>query len=191
MRALYQSQVSLLALGLVRAPGISWAQAPPDRPVYETIVQAPGRLRESPLSADAFPATIQVVRHEDIVRSGAVTVQDVLERLPGVNLNDEQGNPLQADITIRGITGSPVTGLSQGIAVFVDGVRVNEPDAEELNFDLVPLDEVERIEIIRGPSAVFGRNTLAAAINIVTQRGRGEPTLGGQAWVGSFAREKY
>jgi len=191
MRPLYQAQVSLLALGLVLAPEISSAQAQPDHPAYETIVQAPSRLPESPLSADAFPATIQVVTHEDIVRSGAVTVQDVLERLPGVNLNDELGNPLQADITIRGITSSPVTGLSQGIAVFVDGVRVNEPDAEEVNFNLIPLAEVERIELIRGPSAAFGRNSLAGTLNIVTRRGRGTLSAEAEASAGSFGRESY
>lgn len=170
----------------------TWGQdQPSSERSYETVVQAPSRLPESPVSLSEFPATVQVVTRDEVARSGAVSLQEVLERLPGIHLNDEQGNSFQPDISIRGITGSPVTGLSQGISVFVDGVRVNEPDAEEINFDLVPMDEVERIEIIRGPSAVFGRNTLAAAINIVTQRGRGEPTLGGQAWVGSFAREKY
>src|SRR5262249_22173066 len=147
IRLSYRLEVSLLAVALVSAMSKVEAQATSERPTYETIVQAPSRLPESPLSASAFPVNIQVVTHEDIVRSGAVTVQDVLQRLPGVNLNDEQGNPLQADITIRGITGSPVTGLSQGISVFVDGVRVNEPDVEELNFDLIPLEEVERIEL--------------------------------------------
>jgi outer membrane receptor protein involved in Fe transport len=120
-----------------------------------------------------------------------LTVQDVLERLPGVNLNDEQGNPLQMDITIRGITGSPVTGLSQGIGVFVDGVRVNEPGAEEINFDLIPLDDVERIELIRGPSAAFGRNSLAGTLNIITRRGRGPLSAEAEASAGSFGREKY
>jgi len=49
--------------------------------------------------------------------------------------------------------------------VFVDGVRVNEPTVEEVNFDLLPLDDVERVELIRGPAAVFGRNTIGGGIN--------------------------
>lgn len=191
IRPLDRLMVSLLAIAIVLARGNARAQAPKDQPTYETVVQAPSRLPESPLSAGAFPADIQVVTHEDIVRSGAVTVQDVLERLPGVNLNDEQGNPIQADITIRGITGSSVTGLSQCISVFVDGVRVNEPDAEELNFNLIPLEEVERIELIRGPSAAFGRNSLAGTLNIVTRRGRGPLSVEAEASAGSFGRERY
>jgi outer membrane receptor protein involved in Fe transport len=179
------------ALALLTATGISGAQAQTDPETYETVVQAPSRLPESPLSTSVFPASVQVVTHDEIVRSGALTVQDVLERLPGVNLNDEQGNPLQMDITIRGITGSPVTGLSQGIGVFVDGVRVNEPGAEEINFDLIPLDDVERIELIRGPSAAFGRNSLAGTLNIITRRGRGPFSAEAEASAGSFGREKY
>ncbi len=157
----------------------------------ETIVQAPSRLPENPISAGEFPASVQVLTHDEIVQSGAATVQDVLQRLPGVNLNDEQGNPLQPDITIRGITASSVTGLSQGVSVFVDGVRVNEPDVDEINFDLIPLEEVDRIELIRGPSAVFGRNSLAGTINIVTRRGHGQLKAEGEATAGSFGRESY
>jgi iron complex outermembrane receptor protein len=157
----------------------------------ETIVQAPARLPENPISAGEFPANIQVLTHQEIVQSGAPTVQDVLQRLPGVNLNDEQGNSLQPDISIRGMAASPVTGLSQGVSVFVDGVRVNEPDVDEINFDLIPLQEVERIELIRGPSAAFGRNSLAGTINIVTRRGRGTLSAEGEASAGSFGRESY
>src|SRR5262249_45616036 len=64
-----------------------------------------------------------------------------------------------------------VTGVPQGVSVFLDGVRLNEPTVEEVNFDLLPLDDVERIEVIRGPSVLYGRNTLGAAVNIITRRG--------------------
>jgi outer membrane receptor protein involved in Fe transport len=158
---------------------------------YQTVVRAAARLPESPLSAAESPTDIQVLSSDEIARSGATTVQEALQQLPGVNLNDEQGNSLQPDITIRGITGSSVSGLSQGLSVFVDGVRINEPAAEEINFDLIPLDDVERIELIRGPSAEFGRNSLAGTINIVTRRGKGGFSASTQVSAGSFGREKY
>src|SRR5215469_11699486 len=167
------------------------AFAQESEPRNETVVQAPSRLPENPLSAGEFPANIQVLTHADIVESGAATVQEVLQRLPGVSLNDEQGNPLQPEINVRGMTASSVTGLSQGISVFVDGVRVNEPDVDEINFDLIPLEEVERIELIRGPSAAFGRNSLAGTINIVTRRGHGPLSAEGEVSAGSFGRENY
>src|SRR5207237_3042030 len=91
--------------------------------------------------------------------------------LPGVTLQNEQGNRFQPDLSLRGFSASPVTGLPQGFSVFLDGVRLNEPTVEEVNFDLIPLEDVERIEVIRGPSVLFGRNTLGGALNTITRRG--------------------
>ena len=70
----------------------------------------------------------------------------------------------------------------------LDGVRINEPDASQVQFDLIPLDDVERLEVIRGPGGPFGRNTLAGAVNVTTRRGGGP--LAGELEVGggSFGR---
>jgi iron complex outermembrane recepter protein len=154
-------------------------------------VTAPARLPEAPLPPSSIPASVQVVPGEEIRNSGTLSLQDFLRRLPGVTLTDQQGNTFQRDLSFRGFEGTPVTGVPQGISVFLDGVRINEPDVEEINFDLIPMDDIERIELIRGPSTTFGRNTLAGALNIITKRGGAErefvPDL---AW-GSFGRQKY
>lgn len=144
--------------------------APGEPLVEELVVEAPPRLHGAGARADGL--TVQVVEREELEAGGARTVQEALQQqLAGVHLVDEQGNDRQLDLALRGFTVSSVTGLSQGISVFLDGVRVNEPAAEEVNFDLIPLGEVERIELIRGPGAVFGRNTLGGAINVITRRG--------------------
>jgi iron complex outermembrane receptor protein len=157
----------------------------------EVTISAPARLPGAPLPAGSVPAAVQVVEGEEIRRSGALTLQEYLRRLPGVTLNDEQGNSFQPGVQLRGFQVSPVTGVPQGISVFVDGVRVNEPTVEEVNFDLIPLDDVERIELIRGPSAVFGRNTLGGSLNIITKRGGDKSEITTQAEGGSFGRQKY
>jgi len=157
----------------------------------EVTISAPARLPGAPLPAGSVPSAVQVVEGEEIKRSGALTLQDYLRRLPGVTLNDEQGNSFQPGVQLRGFQVSPVTGVPQGISVFVDGVRVNEPTVEEVNFDLIPLDDVERIELIRGPSAVFGRNTLGGSLNIITKRGGDKSEITAQAEGGSFGRQKY
>lgn len=166
---------------------------PADEPLRlpEVRVTAPARLPTDPLPASSIPASVQVVPGEDIKRSGAVTLQDYLTRLPGVTLSDEQGNSFQPSLSFRGFQASPVTGIPQGISVFVDGVRINEPDVEEINFDLLPVDDIDRIEIIRGPSAIFGRNTLAGAVNVVTRRGGEVREAVAEASGGSFGREKF
>src|SRR2546425_12838700 len=129
------------------------------------------RLPSTPLPASSVPAAVDVVPGAELRSSRAVSLQDALRRLPGVTTADQQGNPFQMDLSFRGFSGTSVTGAPQGISVFVDGVRVNEPTVEEINFDLLPLDDVERLELIRGPGAVFGRNTLAGSLHIVTARG--------------------
>ncbi len=157
----------------------------------QVLVTAPARLPEVPVSPGEVPASVQVITGEEIRRSGALNLQEFMQQLPGVHLNDEQGNSYQPDLAFRGFTGSSVTGIPQGISVFVDGVRVNEPAVEEINFDLLPLDDVERIELIRGPIAVFGRNTLAGSLNIITRRGGAEREIIPEISGGSFGRQKY
>src|SRR5262249_51868911 len=104
---------------------------------------------------------------------------------------NQQGNSFQMDFAVRGFQGTSVTGAPRSISGFVDGVRVNEPTVEEINFDLLPLDDIERIELIRGPAAVFGRNTLGGALNIVTRRGTEVRENGTEGEWRSFGRQKY
>src|SRR5712664_1949735 len=92
-----------------------------------------------------------------------------------MTLSDEQGNSYQPDLSLRGFQATSVTGVPQGVSVFLDGVRVNEPTAEEINFDLLPLEDLERIEVTPGPSvrrARKGRGSLRCAPG---PRGEGGP----------------
>src|SRR5690348_2458599 len=107
----------------------------------------------------------------DLDERGVRSLADALEELPGVTTADELGTPAQLDVTLRGFQVSPTIGLPQGVTVYVDGVRVNEPDANEVNFDVLPLEDVERVEVSYGPSVLLGRNSLGAAVNLVTRRG--------------------
>src|SRR5207245_1310256 len=79
-------------------------------------------------------------------------------------------------------------GLPQGVTVYVDGVRANEPDAHEVNFDLLPLEDVERVEVVYGPSVLLGRNALGAAVNLVTRRGTNPASRELEASAGSYGR---
>lgn len=152
---------------------------------------APARLPGAPLPLSHVPGSVQIIPGEAMRDAGTATLQDYLIRLPGVTLNDEQGNRVQPDLSFRGFQTTPVTGVPQGISVFVDGVRVNEPAVEEVNFDLIPLEDVERVELIRGPSAIFGRNSLGGALNIITRRGGEAREIVPEIEGGSFGRQKY
>src|SRR5438132_240983 len=92
------------------------------------------------------------------------------------------------DVSLRGFQVSPVIGVPQGVTVYVDGVRANEPDAHEVNFDLLPLEDVERVEVVYGPSVLLGRNALGAVVNLVTRRGASPAARGIEASAGSWGR---
>ena len=100
---------------------------------------------------------------------------DVLRQQSGMSTYDNLGSPYKINVSTRGFYASPVVGTPQGVSVFVDGVRVNEPDAAEVNFDLLPLEHVKRVEILSGNGTLMGRNSLGGSINLVTRRGEGPP----------------
>jgi iron complex outermembrane recepter protein len=134
---------------------------------------------------EQLPAQIDKVDVRTI-SPGAAQTATALSRLPGVSVFDDQGSPAQPTVEVRGFSLSPVVGVPQGVSVFLDGVRVNEPDAQEVNFDLLPSDAIARSELVRGPATLYGKNTLAGALVLFTQRGEAVPVLEGEVSGGSY-----
>src|SRR5690242_813221 len=163
------------AMALVLIPALAGAQQPDSTPkdtsTLAPVVVTGVRLPAAPDMARGLTGRSATLSAADLDARGVSTLADALEMLPGVTVADELGTPAQLDVTLRGFQVSPTIGLPQGVTVYVDGVRVNEPDANEVNFDLLPLEDVERVEVSYGPSVLLGRNSLGAAVNLVTRRG--------------------
>src|SRR2546428_950122 len=153
-------------------------------PVVVTGVRLP-TVRELARGLAGRTATLSA---KDLDARGVRSLADALEQLPGVTTSDELGATGQLDVSLRGFQVSPVIGLPQGVTVYVDGVRANEPDAHEVNFDLLPLEDVERVEVVYGPSVLLGRNALGAAVNLVTRRGASPAAREIEASAGSWGR---
>src|SRR6266487_5344112 len=153
-------------------------------PVVVTGVRLP-TVRELARGLAGRTATLGAA---DLDARGVRSLADALEQLPGVTTSDELGATGQLDVSLRGFQVSPVIGLPQGVTVYVDGVRANEPDAHEVNFDLLPLEDVERVEVVYGPSVLLGRNALGAAVNLVTRRGGVPASREIEASAGSWGR---
>src|SRR5712691_3238707 len=168
-------------------------QAPSEEPVIrlpEISVTGPARLPEA-LPRSWVPNAVDVIPGAEISGTRPLVLPDVMQRSPGVTLQNEQGNTFQPSLTLRGFAVSPVTGIPQGVSVFLDGVRLNEPTVEEVNFDLIPLADIERVEVIRGASVLFGRNTLGGAVNLITRRGQDTLEIVPEISGGSFGRREY
>lgn len=151
------------------------------------VVVSSTRLPDRPVDVRTLPAKVTIITAEDMQKSGAKTVQEAIQWATGIVMYDQVGNGFQQSIDLRGFNGQPVPATS----VFVDGVRVNEPDFNTTNFDLIPYDSIDRIEIIPGASAIFGKNALGGVINIITKRGGEKHQATVEGLGGSFERQRY
>lgn len=155
-------------------------------PLEEVVVIAP---YGTALDLALVPANVQRATAEQLERSQSLDLTDFLNRgFSSVSINHAQNNPLQPDFNFRGFTASPLLGLPQGLAVYQNGVRINEPFGDTVNWDLVPLSAVSAVQLLAGAQPVFGLNTLGGVLSL--QMKNGFNTEGAQAEVygGSFAR---
>ena len=95
-------------------------------------------------------------------------------------------NPWQQDLLYRGFIVSPLLGTPQGVSVYQDGVRVNEPFGDGVNWDLLPTGAIASMQILPGSNPVFGLNTLGGSILVQTRRGDRFPGVELEASAGSF-----
>lgn len=127
-------------------------------PVVVTATRFPDVLRQ-------FPVGVTVITEEDIRNSTAGTVPEILRMLPGIQTRDLSGSPnLQVDLRGFGIFGD------QNTLILLDGQRISENEQLTVNWSAIPLDAIERIEVMRGSGAVlYGAGATGGTINIITK----------------------
>lgn len=173
-----------------QAPAVAAEESPP-APTYEEQVEVVGvtPIHGLGVSRDKIPANIQTASSADIARTPGGQVTDVLsDGFTSVSLNEAQANPFQPDIQFRGFAVSPLLGLPQGVAVYQDGVRVNEPFGDTVNWDLLPTRAIDSINLIPGSNPLFGLNALGGALSVQTKSGFTSPGHIAGAFAGSFGR---
>ncbi|MFO7717289.1 MAG: TonB-dependent receptor plug domain-containing protein, partial [Desulfohalobium sp.] len=127
----------------------------------------------APAAEQDVPVTTQVVDHEAIERSGARDLEGLLKRHTAANFKSQPGG--FASFGVRGFDSykSNGAGLDSGVLVLVDGVRIATG-----NMSLIPLDLVQRVEVVHGPgSALYGGSAMGGVVNVITKTG-GEETTG-------------
>jgi outer membrane receptor protein involved in Fe transport len=153
----------------------------------EVVATTP--LPGSDLPVRDIAAQVQTASQQDIQASGALDLSDLLNRrLSGVNINDNQENPFQPDLNYRGYTASPLLGTPQGISVYMDGVRQNQPFGDVVSWDLIPRIAISEVALVPGSNPMFGLNTLGGAVSIETKDGRSMPGASIQLTGGGFGR---
>ena len=121
-------------------------------------------------------APVQSAKSRDIEASGALDLSDFMNRrLGSVHVNEMQGNPFQLDVNYRGYTASPLLGTPQGLSVYMDGVRMNQPFGDVVSWDLIPRGAISSLTLMPGSNPLFGLNTLGGALSIQTKNGLRDP----------------
>jgi iron complex outermembrane receptor protein len=134
-----------------------------------------------------IPANVTVITRKEIERSHVQTIVDLLRNEVGVMVRDLLGTGKNVSVDIRGYgETSPLNTL-----VLVDGRRVNEIDLSGVDWAQIPLDQVERIEILRGPGSVlYGDNAVGGVINIITKKPEKPFSAGAEGVIGSYHYNK-
>lgn len=140
------------------------AQQPDTARIAPVVVTA----TRVPISAAAQPATVDVITGEELRLRGVTSVADALQSLPGVTFAQSGSFGATTSLFLRG-------GESKYVKVLVDGVPVNDPGGS-IDFSTLTTDNVDRIEIVRGPASVlYGADAVTGVIQIFTRRGSGAP----------------
>lgn len=154
-------------------------------PVETVVVIAP--LPGAGIDADKIPGEVQALSVPDLTRDrhSDVLPSAIASQLSNVNLNDEQGSPFQPDFVYRGFEASPISGVAEGIAVYQNGVRINEAFGDNVNWDLVPQFAVDGF-VLQSNNPVFGLNAIGGAVSLTMKDGFNAEGADAQLSGGSF-----
>ena len=154
------SQLAPALAALAFALPLAAQQAPDTAYVPPVVVTA----THAPLTADRVPASVTVVTGAELRAQGVAHLTDALRSVPGVTIAQSGSYGAPATLFVRGGQGSYTK-------VLIDGVPANEPGAA-FDFGTLTVDDVERIEVVRGPSSVvWGSDAISAVVHIITRRG--------------------
>src|SRR5688500_5759432 len=152
------------------------AQPPPDAPsprfaeAVEVVAVTPVHGLLVPKSKVA--ANVQVIAPPRVpALSPSDTSRLLAERATSVHVTDSQAGTFQPDVVFRGFTGSPLLGSSEGLAVYQDGVRMNEAFGDTVSWDALPSTAVASLNLIPGSNPLFGLNALGGALSVQTKDG--------------------
>jgi outer membrane receptor protein involved in Fe transport len=139
------------------------------RPVVYVYPTTP--LAGSGVDPDKVPASVNVVGADQIKQTGSLNISDALVKyVPGIIVNEVAGNPFQPDVQFRGFVASPVSGTPQGLAVYQNGVRINEAFGDIVNWDLIPTAAIKSVAVVTNNPA-FGLNALGGAVDVQMKDG--------------------
>ena len=164
IRKLVYSTVLFSAVVLFGDDIVGYAQESPERHTLGQIVVTASRMEEE---LEKVPARVEVITREQIEHMSGLKIDQLLRHVSGVNSSRTSMSQMRPVIGLRGL-GSFEQGRT---LVLVDGVPINKTDSGGVNWHCLNPDDIERIEIFKGPgSSVYGSNAMGGVINLITRK---------------------
>jgi iron complex outermembrane receptor protein len=159
------------AMGSIAAAQQTYAQEAGGNALPEIVISTTPLSNAGGISADKIPALISTVTSKDFEEKHMPSVADAITaHVPGAIAINTDGSDLSPDIFYRGFDASRVSGKAAGLAVYQNGVRINESFGDAVNLDLVPPIAVDHADIFTS-NPIFGLNALGGAINFTMKNG--------------------
>ena len=184
---------SMIATSIVAMFSASplWAQVTAEAQLPQVEVVGTSPLPGIGIEKYKLPYEVQSVNDTAVYNAQSLNMTEFMSRnLTGVNVNEVQGSPFQADVTYRGFRASAILGSSQGLSVYLDGVRVNEPFGDVVNWDMLPESAFSSVTLVPGSNPIYGLNTLGGALAFTTKSGLTAPGTDIKLQAGSFGRKR-
>jgi iron complex outermembrane recepter protein len=165
--------MALMLSGMLAAGGtVAYAADAPSGPqsLAEVVIETTP-LPGPGVNLDDVPGNVQVLSATDLTRQGSASLTTALDtELSSININDDLDDPFQPDILYRGFEASSVLGTPEGLAVYQNGVRINEAFGDTVNWDLITPVAINKVELVSS-SAVYGLNALGGALSVDMKNG--------------------
>ena len=142
------------------------------------------------IARDKVPSNTEVLTSVDFSHDRSTSfLEGLSQSLPGVFIGDQTGNPFQRDVNYRGFVASPVQGTPQGLAVYQNGVRINEAYGDVVNWDFIPEMAIRRLSLVPN-NPIFGLNAIGGALTIEMKNGFTYQGKEAEATIGSYGRRQ-
>lgn len=185
MKKRKKTLMTVAALLLLSATGYAEDLPDEDFTLDELVVTA----TRTEKNAKDVPSAVQVITRQTIEEQGAQTLADVLRYATGIQLTRSSSSPGRAAVSIRGFD-------SRFSMILIDGKRLSSEIDQNYELDRIPLENIERIEIVRGPvSSLYGTEALGGVINIITKKSKTQSLIldvsGGLYTNGQNGKDRY
>jgi len=159
------------ALAVLLSPPVRADEVSDTATQLQTVVVTATAIPGTSIDVDKVPGNVQILTAPDLSREGSPNLTRALNsNLSSININDDEDDAFQPDVLYRGFEASPVLGTPQGLAVYQNGVRINEAFGDTVNWDLFPDVAINRVEL-SSSSPLYGLNALGGAIAVTMKNG--------------------